>query len=50
MQTDGGGWTLFYANNGYEDSPIAKSYVDMRDTMKTDPILDLSNYDNKHLA
>jgi hypothetical protein len=22
----------------------------MRDTMKTDPILDLSNYDNKHLA
>lgn len=50
MQTDGGGWTLFYANNGYEDSPIAKSYVDMRDTMKTDPILDLSNYDNKYLA
>jgi len=50
MQTDGGGWTLFYANNGYEDSPIAKSYVDMRDTMKTDPILDLSGYDNKHLA
>lgn len=50
MQTDGGGWTLFYANNGYEDSPIAKSYVDMRDTMKTDPILDLSQYDNKYLA
>lgn len=50
MQTDGGGWTLFYANNGYEDSLIAKSYVDMRDTMKTDPILDLSDYDNKHLA
>ncbi len=50
MQTDGGGWTLFYANNGYEDSPIAKSYVEMRDTMKTDPILDLSQYDNKYLA
>lgn len=50
MQTDGGGWTLFYANNGYEDSPIAKSYVDMRDTMKTDPILDLSSYDNKYLV
>lgn len=50
MQTDGGGWTLFYANNGYEDSPIAKSYVDMRDTMKTEPVLDLSNYDDKHLA
>ena len=50
MQTDGGGWTLFYANNGYEDAPIAKSYVEMRDTMKTDPILDLSQYDNKYLA
>lgn len=50
MQTDGGGWTLFYANNGYEDSPIQKSYVEMRDTMKTDPILDLSSYDNKYLA
>ena len=50
MQTDGGGWTLFYANNGYEDSPIAKSYVDMRDTMKTEPVLDLSQYDNKYLA
>ncbi len=37
MQTDGGGWTLFYANNGYEDSPIQKSYVEMRDTMETEP-------------
>lgn len=50
MQTDGGGWTLFYANNGYEDSPIAKSFVEMRETMKTTPILDLSAYDDKHLA
>lgn len=50
MQTDGGGWTLFYANNGYEDAPIAKSYVEMRDTMKTNPILDLSQYDNQYLA
>lgn len=50
MQTDGGGWTLFYVNNGYEDSPIQKSYVEMRETMKTEPILDLSNYDDKYLA
>ncbi len=50
MQTDGGGWTLFYANNGYEDSPIAKSYVEMRETMKTHPILDLSKYDDKYLV
>ena len=40
MQTDGGGWTLFYANNGYEFSPIARSFVEMRETMKTAPILD----------
>jgi hypothetical protein len=33
MQTDGGGWTLFYANNGHPESPIKKSYVEMRDTM-----------------
>lgn len=50
MQTDGGGWTLFYANNGHEDSPIAKSYVQMRETMTTEPILDLSNYDDPNLA
>lgn len=50
MQTDGGGWTLFYANNGYEDSPIAKSYVEMRNAMKTEPILDLSDYNNQYLT
>lgn len=50
MQTDGGGWTLFYANNGYEDWPIAKSFVEMRETMKTTPILDMSDYNNKYLA
>lgn len=50
MQTDGGGWTLFYANNGYEDSPIQKSYVEMRDTMETEPLVDLSNYDDQYLA
>lgn len=50
MQTDGGGWTLFYANNGYEDSPVQKSYVEMRETMKSEPILDLSDYNNQYLA
>lgn len=50
MQTDGGGWTLFYANNGHEDSPIQKSYVQMRDTMSTEPVLDLSNYNDPNLA
>lgn len=50
MQTDGGGWTLFYANNGYEDSPIQKSYVEMRDSMETEPLLDLSKYDEQYLA
>lgn len=50
MQTDGGGWTLFYANNGNKDSPIAKSYVEMRDTMETSPLLDLSQYDDQYLA
>ncbi len=50
MQTDGGGWTLFYANNGYEDAPIQKSYAEMRDTMEADPLLDLSKYDDQYLA
>ncbi len=50
MQTDGGGWTLFYANNGYQDSPIQKSYVEMRDSMETEPSLDLSKYDDQYLA
>lgn len=50
MQTDGGGWTLFYANNGYEDSPIAKSFVEMRETMKTQPVLDLSDYNDTYLV
>jgi hypothetical protein len=50
MQTDGGWWTLFYANNGHEDSPIQKSYVQMRETMTTDPVSDLSNYDDPNLV
>jgi hypothetical protein len=50
MQTDGGGWTLLYANNGHEDSPIQKSYVEMRETMETEPLSDLSSYDDPNLA
>lgn len=50
MQTDGGGWTLFYANNWHEGSPIAKSYVQMRETMSTESILDFSQYDDPNLA
>lgn len=50
MQTDGGGWTLFYANNGHEKSPIQKSYVQMREALSVEPVLDLSNYDDINLA
>lgn len=50
MQTDGGGWTLFYANNGYAESPIAKSFVEMRETMTTEPVLDFNKYNDKYLA
>ncbi len=50
MQTDGGGWTLFYANNGHPDSPIQKSYVEMRNVLETEPVNDLSHYDDPNLA
>lgn len=50
MQTDGGGWTLFYANNGHSDSPIQKSYVEMRDVMETAPFDALSHYDDPNLV
>lgn len=50
MQTDGGGWILFYANNGHPDSPIKQSYVEMRDALETAPIPDLSNYIDPNLA
>jgi hypothetical protein len=49
MTTDGGGWTLFYANNGHKDSPIAESYVQMREKMGQG-IYDLSSYDNPNLV
>ena len=50
MQTNGGGWTLFYANNGHPDSPIQKSYVEMRDTSEIRPPDILSKYDDPNLA
>ena len=50
MQTDGGGWTLFYANNGHPDSPIKMSYVQMRDVLETNPINNLSEYNTSTLA
>ena len=50
MQTDGGGWTLFYANNGHPDSRIKQSYVEMRDALETAPVPDLSNYTDPNLA
>jgi hypothetical protein len=50
MQTDGGGWTLFYANNGHPESPIQKSYVEMREALATTPLDDISAYDDPNLA
>lgn len=50
MVTDGGGWTLFYANNGHEDSTIQMSYVQMREALKTQPVDSLADYNNPNLA
>ena len=50
MVTDGGGWTLFYANNGHEDSPIQMSYTQMRDALKTKPVDNLSDYNDSNLS
>ncbi len=50
MQTDGGGWTLFYANNGHPESPIKMSYVQMRDVLATNPVDNLSEYNTPTLA
>lgn len=50
MVTDGGGWTLFYVNNGHADSPIQMSYVQMRESLKTQPVDSLSDYNNPNLA
>ncbi len=50
MKTAGGGWTLFYANNGHPSSELKLSYVDMRDAIKADTLYELSEYDNPILA
>jgi hypothetical protein len=49
MSTDGGGWTLVYANNGYSGSVIKESYVQMREKM-TKGVYDISAYDEPLLA
>lgn len=49
MTTDGGWWTLFYANNWYEKSPIRESYTQMRENMEK-WIYNLSNYNDQFLA
>ena len=49
MTTDGGGWTLFYANNGHPSSKIKESYIAMRDKMQR-WIYVLSNYNDPNLA
>ena len=38
MKTDGGGWTLFYANNGHTTSEIKMSYVQLRQALEENPI------------
>lgn len=50
MTTDGGGWTLFYANNGHANSKIQDSYVGMRDKVAKGTAYDLSSYDDPILA
>lgn len=51
MKTTGGGWTLFYANNGHPSSEIKMSYRDMRDALESwiaPP--QISEYDDPNLA
>lgn len=50
MKTDGGGWTLFYANNWHPASEIKKSFADLRDALEDHPIDAISDYDNPNLA
>jgi hypothetical protein len=50
MKTSGGGWTLFYANNGHPNSEIKMSYREMRDFLSTNPTPKLAEYDNPILA
>lgn len=50
MKTAGGGWTLFYANNGHPSSEIKMSYRDMRDDLKVWKSVQISEYDNPNLS
>ncbi|MDD2870776.1 MAG: fibrinogen-like YCDxxxxGGGW domain-containing protein [Candidatus Gracilibacteria bacterium] len=50
MTTDGGGWTLFYANNGIEDSPTQESYVEMRNNLDDGEEYELTDYSTGTLA
>lgn len=50
MKTAGGGWTLFYANNGHPSSEVKLSYRDMRENMEIAPDPQLHEYDNPNLA
>lgn len=50
MVADGGGWTLFYANNGHIDSPIQMSYVQMREALAAKPVDELIDYNDPNLA
>jgi hypothetical protein len=50
MKTDGGGWTLFYANNGHTTSEIKMSYVELRNALEDSAIDKIANYDNPNLA
>lgn len=50
MTTDWGWWTLFYANNWFEDSPIAESYVDMRTKVEEADAYELTDYSWSMLA
>jgi hypothetical protein len=50
MTTDSGWWTLFYANNWFDNSPISESYVEMRTNVSTGQVYDLTDYDNPTLA
>lgn len=49
MTTDGGWWTLFYANNGHLSSQIKESYTQMREKMSR-WVYKLNNYDDPNLA
>lgn len=50
MKTSGGGWTLFYANNGHPSSETKLSYRDMREGIDIMPDPQLHEYDNPNLA